>query len=99
MIHRRVVQLKDRTVLFSPDDPVRLADRIQALVNLRISDELTAAPLESPVTVQVRERGFVARASSGGLVGLIGIPLQVFPALQTVEHFVHLTVSAERYLS
>jgi hypothetical protein len=45
MIHRRVVQLKDRTVLFSPDDPVRLADRIQALVNLRITDELTAAPL------------------------------------------------------
>jgi hypothetical protein len=99
MIHRRVVQLKDRTVLFSPDDPVRLADRIQALVKLRITDELTAAPLESPVTVHARERGFVARASSGGLVGLIGIPRQVFPALQTVEYFVHLTVSADRYLS
>ena len=99
MINRHVVQLKDRTVLFSPEDPIRLVDRIQALVKLRITDELTATPLESPVAVQVREHGFVPRISSGGLVGLIGVPRQVFPALQTVDYVVHLTVSADRYLS
>ena len=99
MINRHVVQLKDRTVLFSPEDPIRLVDRIQALVKLRITDELTATPVDSPVAVQVRERGFVPRISSGGLVGLVGVPRQVFPALQTADYVVHLTVSADRYLS
>lgn len=98
MIDRRLVQLKDRTVLFSPADPIRLVDCTQALVKLRFTDELTAAPVESPLTVQVRERGFVPRVSSGGIAGLIGIPRQVFPALQTNDYPLHLTVGAARYL-
>jgi hypothetical protein len=99
MISRRLIQLKDRTVLFSPDDPVPLADRIQALVKLRITDELTAAAVETPVTLRIREPGFVSRTASGGLTGLIGIPRQVFPALQTNDYILHLTISATRYLS
>jgi hypothetical protein len=99
MASRRLIQLKDRTVLFSPDDPVPLADCMQALVKLRVTDELTAAAIDSPVTLQIRQRGFVPRIASGGLAGLIGIPRQVFPALQTNDYTLHLTVSAARYLS
>ena len=99
MVSRRLVQLKDRTVLFSPDDPLPLVDCMQALVKLRVTDELTAAPIDSPITLQVREPGFVQRAASGGLAGLIGIPRQVFPALQINDYVVHLTLSADRYLS
>lgn len=99
MISRRLIQLKDRTVLFSPDDPVPLADCIQALVKLRVTDELTAAAIESQVTLRIREPGFVPRTASGGLTGLIGIPRQVFPALQTNDYILHLTISAARYLS
>jgi hypothetical protein len=98
MISRRSIQLKERTVLFSPDDRVPLGDRIQAVVKLRVNDELTADPVESPITIQVRERGFVPRVASGGLAGLVGIPRQLFPALQTIDYFVQVTVSAERYL-
>lgn len=99
MVSRRLIQLKDRTVLFSPDDLVPLVDCIQALVKLRVTDELTAAPIDSPVALQIRERGFVPRVSSGGIAGLIGIPRQVFPALQTNNYTLHLTISAARYLS
>jgi len=99
MVSRRLVQLKDRTVLFSPDDPVSLADCIQALVKLRVTDELTAAVIDSPVTLQIRQHGFVPRIASGGVVGLIGIPRQVFPALRTNDYILHLSVSAARYLS
>ena len=99
MVSRRLVQLKDRTVLFSPDDPLPLVDCMQALVKLRVTDELTAAPIDSPITLQVREPGFFQRAASGGLAGLIGIPRQVFPALQINDYVVHLTLSADRYLS
>ena len=58
MMSRRTVQLENRTILFSPDDPVPLVDRIQALVKLRVTDELTGSPPDRQITIDVRERGF-----------------------------------------
>ena len=99
MISRRAIQLENKTVLFSPDDAAPIVDRIQALVKIRVTDELTGGPPEGRVTIQVREQGLIPRMGSDGLGGLVGIPRQVFPGLQTIDYFVHLTIRAERYLS
>src|SRR5262249_23272757 len=96
---RRVIQLEDRTILFSPDDPTPLTGRLQALVKMRVSDELTSEPPESQLTIEVGERGFVPRVASGGIAGLVGIPRQVFPNLNMQDYFVHLTIQAEGYVA
>jgi hypothetical protein len=98
LISRRAIQLESKTILFSPDDAVPFVDRIQALVKIRVTDELTGGPPESRMTIQVREQGLIPRVASDGLAGLVGIPRQVFPGLQTIDYFVHLTIRAERYL-
>jgi hypothetical protein len=96
---RRVIQLEDRTILFSPDDPAPLAGRLQALLKMRMSDELTGAPPDNQLTIKVSERGFIPRVASGGIAGLVGIPGQVFPNLNAQDYFVRLTIQSEGYVA
>src|SRR5262245_17747596 len=96
---RRVIQLENRTILFSPDDPAPLTGRLQALVKMRVSDEMTSGPPDGRMTIEVSERGFIPRVASEGLAGLVGIPQQVFPNLKLQDYFVHLTVRAEGYVT
>jgi len=96
---RRTVQLGNRIILFSPDDPVPSVNRIQAVMKVRVTDELTGTAPDSRITLEVRERGFLPRLGSDGFGGLIGIPQQFFQAVQSPNFPVHLTISAERYLS
>jgi hypothetical protein len=99
MMSQRVVQLHDRTVLFSPDDLVSLASRLQALVKLQVTDELTGKAPDGEIRLQVKERNITWRMSSDGVGGLIGIPQQVFPALRTIDYVVHFTVHVTGYES
>ena len=96
---RRTVQLGNRIILFSPDDPVPLVNRIQAVMKVRVTDELTGTAPDGRITLDVKERGFLPLLGSDGFGGLIGIPQQLFPALQATAYPVHLTISAERYTS
>jgi hypothetical protein len=96
---RRTVQLGNRIILFSPDDPVPPVNRIQAVMKVRVTDELTGTAPDGRITLEVKERGFLARLGSDGFGGLIGIPQQFFQAFQAPARSVHLTISAERYLS
>jgi hypothetical protein len=96
---RRNIQLENRIVIFSPDDPVPLANRIQALLKLRITDELTTRPPESTINLRVEERNYTPRVSGDGLAGLVGIPQQVIPRLNAQNYPVNLTVSAAGYLT
>jgi len=96
---RRVIQLEDRTILFSPDDPTPLTSRLQALLKMRVSDELTGAPPESRLTIEVAERCFIPRVASDGIAGLVGVPRQVFPSLNTQDYFVRLTIRGEGYVA
>jgi hypothetical protein len=96
---RRTVQLGNRFILFSPDDPVPLVNRIQAVAKVRVTDELTGTAPDGRITLEVKERGFLPRVGGDGLGGLIGIPRQLFPALQAIDYLVHVTISAEKYLS
>lgn len=95
---RRTVGVGDRSYLFSPDDPMPLSGRTWALVQARVVDEMTGEPPRSRITILARERGLVPRVASDGLVGLVGIPRHLFPALATQDYTVHLTVQAEGYL-
>ena len=86
---RRTIQLDNRTIVFSPDDPVLPVDRFQAIIKVRVTDELTGAAPNSRTTLDVKERGFFPRLGSDGLGGLVGLPRQVFPALQARDYQVN----------
>jgi hypothetical protein len=94
---RRIVQTSERTYLFSPDDPGPLGGSLWELVKLRVIDELTGKPPNSSITIQAKEKGLVPRVASDGIVGLVGVPQQIFPGLKTTNYTVHLTVRAEGY--
>ena len=96
---RRTIQANGRIYTFSPDDAVPLSERTWALVSARLVDEITGEPPRSAVTIKAAEPGFIPRVASDGLVGLIGIPLRVFPRLATQSYTVNLTVTAEGYIA
>jgi hypothetical protein len=95
---RRNIQLENRVVIISPDDPVPLAGRIQAVFKLRITDELTKRPPESTITLKVEERGYITRVASDGLAGLVAIPQEVTPRLNAQNYPIHLTIRAPGYV-
>src|SRR2546427_4273720 len=96
---RRIVQDHQRNYLFSADDPAPLGSRFWAVVKLRVIDELTGTPPRGPVTLRAQERGLTPRVSSDGLIGVVGIPQHVFPALRTQNYNVHLRVEATGYIA
>jgi hypothetical protein len=96
---RRTIQLENQTIIYSPDDPVPLANRIQALLKLIITDELTSKPPEGSIELRVEEKGYTPRVANDGLAGLVGVPLQVIPRLDAQNYPVNLTVSAKGYLT
>ena len=96
---RRTIQVGNQRIVFSPDDPVSLVNRLQALAKLRITDELTGGPPDSAIDLQVRERGVTPRVAGDGLAGVVGFPQQVIPSLNSQDYFVNLTVTAQGYLA
>ena len=94
---RRAIQVDNRIILYSPDDPASVVDRFQAVLKVRVTDELTGAAPNSQSLLQVKERGFFSRLGNDGLGGLVAIPRQVFPALQARNYPLHLTIGAARY--
>jgi hypothetical protein len=96
---RRTIQLENRTITFSSDGPIPLANRIQVLLKLLITDELTGQPPEGAINLKVEEKGYTPRVASDGLAGLVAVPLRVVPRLDAQNYPVNLTVSAKRYLT
>lgn len=95
---RRTIVLGNRAILFSPDDPIPPVRRLQAVVSMRVTDELTGGPPDSPLSLEVKERGLFPRVTSGGLAGLVGVPQEVFPGLKTQAYSLHLTIRADGYV-
>ncbi len=96
---RRVIQVLNRSIVFAADDPLPLVNRIQAMVKLRVRDELTGAPPDNQINLTVLEQGYTPRVADGGLAGLVGVPTQVVPALNGKDYFVNLTITARNYLT
>ena len=95
---RRIVEVKDRTYTFSPDDEVSLAGRTWAIVSARVVDEMTLEPPKNTLTITTDESGLMPHVINAGLVGLVGRPGQVFPDLANQSYQVNLTVMAEGYI-
>jgi len=56
---RRTIQLDNRIILFSPDDPVPPVNRMQAVMKVRVTDELTGTAPDGRIGLEVKERGFL----------------------------------------
>jgi hypothetical protein len=63
---------------FAPEDAPPLADRIQALLQAIVTDEITGLPPDAAITVTTEITGLTARTAGGGRVGLVGRPLALY---------------------
>ena len=95
---RRLVQIDSRTYSISPDDQPPLGLRRWALVQGRVVDELTGRPPVTPITLDSDAHSTTAHLSSAGLVGLVGVPRDVWPALALKNFAIRLSIRAERYV-
>jgi len=97
---RRVVIVNQLSYGFSPDDPQPLLNRPWPVVTARLLDEITGEP-PPPDTIHLSTplRGLTPRIADGGLIGLVGIPAQVFPALASQSYTVLLTLAVSGYIT
>ena len=95
---RRTVEVEGRRYLFSADDQPPLGDRFWALARLRVLDELTGEPPAGPISLESGTPLAAPRIASDGLVGLVGFPRGIFPALATQPYTMPLMVRVEGYV-
>lgn len=96
---RLTIDVDGRSVRFSPDDAVALVNRTQALLKLLITDEMTGKPPESNLNLSVKESGVTTRVNRDGLSGIVGVPGQVFPKLNSRDYHLSLTLAAAGYVT
>ncbi len=87
-----------RTVTIATDDEPPLGAHNWAVVSLRLLDELSGAPPCSAIHLETSQAGLAPRLAEDGLVGLVGIPGNVFPALALQNYSVPLTIRTAGYL-
>jgi hypothetical protein len=95
---RRTVEVEGRRYLFSTDDQPPLGDRLWALARLRVIDELTGDPPTGTIAIESGTPLAAPRIASDGLVGLVGFPRGIFPALATQPYTITLLVRVEGYV-
>jgi hypothetical protein len=95
----RLVEVNGRQYVFSPEDQPPLGGRLWALVRARVIDELTGRPPLTAITLEADVTGASTRVASDGLVGVVGIPHHIFPALAMRNYTVALTVQVNGYVS
>lgn len=95
----RTILAGEASWFFSPEvPPPTVADRSQAILRLRLVDETTGLPPALPIAAATTLAGATARASQGGLVGVVGQPSVAFYAPAIATAHVDLTVSAAGFL-
>lgn len=83
---------------YCPDDPPPAGLRLRAMMRARVLDEITAEPMEVDLALSTTVRDATPRAAGGGLVGLVGLPAQLFPGLAAAGVGLDLRVAAPGYL-
>lgn len=92
----------------APNDAVPDGVRTGAIAQGRLVDELTNTPITAPITVSPagvaftnpRTRAAVnPRSADGGVVGLVGVPMQAVPAIRTTAYEVGVAVRVSGYVS
>lgn len=83
---------------FCPDPVPVAADRVRAVMSVRLIDELTGEPVELDIGLSTPISGLYPRVARGGLVGLVGRPAQLFPDLDMDPVSLSMQATAPRYL-
>ena len=96
---RRAVEANNLIYQVSPDDPPVSGNRVWGLVRARVVDEMTGQPTNGSIRLETDLHSVSTIVASNGLVGLTGIPMQVFPGLKSKDYQVTLKVRAEGYVS
>lgn len=96
---RRIVTDQQRQYLFSPDDEPAPGSRTWAILRVWLVDELTGQTPRGAVTLRSSLSGVIPRIAEDGLVGLVGVPQQVFPDLRNQGYEVPVVVEADGYLA
>jgi hypothetical protein len=78
---REIVVVDSRSLTVNFDDRRNVGDRFQSLVIGQLVDELTGAPVRSPLKVATTLDGARPKVSTDGVGGLTGIPRRVYPML------------------
>jgi hypothetical protein len=84
---------------FCPDDSRVAGDRVRGLVWIRVVDEITNLPPEAALTVSTRHQGLIPRVSTGGIVGVVGNPMRIFPQLGVQGVDIEFSIAAQRYIT
>jgi hypothetical protein len=82
----------------APDGAPPLGLRPGLLVGVQLLDELTGQPPAGPIAVTPGVAHSSARVAEGGVVGLVGIPVRVFPALATIGYSASFLVNADGFV-
>lgn len=84
---------------FCPDDAPAAGNRVRGLVWIHVVDEITNLPPEMGLTVSTSRRGLTPRVSSGGIVGVLGNPMQLYPQLGAQHVDIEFSITAPRYIT
>ena len=97
------VTVGNRAYQISPDDPPPLADRYWSVLRVQLIDELVGRPPRGATRIETDYAGLTPKVAADGLVGLVGRPFQLFPALNPLHpsaqsYDVPFTIRADGYL-
>lgn len=82
----------------SDEPPPDLLQRVQAVVDLAVTDELTGTPPPTPLAVATTRSGLTPRTGPDGRIGLVGRPVEILPAALVPGSVIPVDVRAAGYL-
>jgi hypothetical protein len=98
MNRRNVTMNSGQIYTIAVDDPTPTAAHLWGVVRARLIDDVTGEPVNVPVRIEIKKAGLTPRIAQDGIIGLVGIPLNVFPKLNLQDYPLQFTIYAESYL-
>jgi hypothetical protein len=97
-MNRVDVTLDSTVTTVSLDNAVPSTDRIWGVIAVRLVDELTGRPPQGSIKLTTSLQALTPRVAEDGLIGLAGIPTQVFPGLKTIGYTIDLSLQVQGYV-
>jgi hypothetical protein len=97
-MNRVDVTIDSTVTTISLDDAVSSTDRIWGVIAVRLVDELTGRPPKGSIKLTTSLPALTPRVAENGLVGLAGVPTQVFPGLKTIGYTMDMSLQVQGYV-